>query len=283
MIEEARYVNHLGESVELSGGGVFVDSGELANWSIGYSTMNGRIVGFAKDIGEMPLSLAVIAKTEAEGAILRNALYEIARKDVAASVPGHLYVGGWYMRGYVTASAKSMFQYTHKAAKYELSFVAEDPRWTLEHVFEFPYGMSTQDSLNFPFNFPFNFGSGGGLVTIDNPDILPSAATITVSGPADCPRISIGGSVYEVEAQVPDGGVLVIDGASSPPTIELVAADGTRSNAFGLRRGVQKKGSGSYVFEPIKPGVSTVSWDGEFGFELRVFERRDERRWIACT
>ena len=44
------------------------------------------------------------------------------------------------------------------------------------------------------------------------------------------------------------------------------------------RRGTGK-GGGSYAFQPLTPGVSEVSWDGTFAFDLTVFEQEGEPPW----
>ena len=38
-------------------------------------------------------------------------------------------------------------------------------------------------------------------------------------------------------------------------------------------------GSGSYVFERLRPGTSSVAWDGSFGFNLTYFQEEGEPPW----
>lgn len=38
-------------------------------------------------------------------------------------------------------------------------------------------------------------------------------------------------------------------------------------------------GSGSYCFEPLRPGTSTVSWDGSFGFDITHYQEEGEPPW----
>ena len=278
-----RYENHLGESIDLKNARIFGGRRDLADWKIESTSLNGRTTSFYRKRKSQTFSLRISAESDSSGMDLRNELYSVAIKDVEGMKPGRLYIDGWYLECFVVESKKSDHYLFGRFANYELGLLADDPRWTREHVFEFPKGTSKTDWLNYPHNYPYNFGAGGGSRVISNPAVLPSAAKIVVYGPANAPKVFIGGNAYEVEADVPDGGYLVIDGASSPPLITLVHGDGTEENAFGLRRGVQKKGSGSYVFEPVKPGKSGVTWDGTFGLTLVLYEKSDERGWVACT
>ena len=49
--------------------------------------------------------------------------------------------------------------------------------------------------------------------------------------------------------------------------------NGTRENVYKFReRGAH--GSGSYLFEPIKPGTDDITWDNTFDFDLTLYETR---------
>lgn len=282
MIDNAKYVNHLGQSVELNGDGVYTNSGELADWSIGYTTLNGRIASFHRELRETPVTAIVICDTSAAGIAKRNAIYEVAAIDIEAAKPGRLYVGDWYMSGYIIGSKKGRYWYTGAAADYELSFVSDDPRWTLEHETRFWNSTAggEEGDLDYPHDYPHDYRLAMWRKTIQNPGFLPAPVKLVIYGPAVNPYVIIGANRYEVEVSIGSGSYLVIDGASSPPTITLVERDGTKKNAFHLRRGDQKPGSGSCIFEKVPPGLSKVIWDGSFGFDLTLYEKRDERRWI---
>ena len=283
MREGAKYVNHLGRSVDLNGDGAYLSSGELSDWSIGYAILNGRIASFFREPREIPAVAAIICDTGAEGLAKRDEIYEAAAVDVEAAKPGRLYVGDWYMSGFVVGSRKDRYWYSGAAADYELTFASDDPRWTLEHSLSFAPGSNRDGGLTYPRDYPHSYGTTMGSVALENPSFLPSAAKIVVYGPAANPYVIVAGNRYEVEVSVPDGGHLVIDGAARTPTITLVHGDGTAENVFHRRRGTQKKGGGSYVFEPVPPGVSSVMWDGSFGFDLVIHEKRDERRWSGWS
>lgn len=277
MKESARYVNHKGKSIDLNSGGIYVSSGELSDWSIAYSSTNGRLSSFRVEQGSIPLSLIVGGRTDAKGMAKRNELYETVAIDVEAERPGRLYVGEWYITGYIVESRKDRYWYTGAAAEYEMEFVSARPLWTREHDYSFRSMSREGVCLVYPHGYPYDYAAPSSVGVLDSPSVLPSPVTITVFGPASNPRVTIGGNRYEVAAEVPDGGLLIIDGLDRKITIRTEY--GIEKNAFHLRVGKQKIGCGTFAFEPVPPGRSTVSWDGSFGFNAKVFERRYERRW----
>ncbi|WP_139652777.1 hypothetical protein [Raoultibacter phocaeensis] len=136
----------------------------------------------------------------------------------------------------------------------------------------------TSGGLNFPFDFPFGFAlSGTGSRFVENPGFEPAPIRLTVYGPAKSPVVIIGGNRYEVNAEVKEGGRLVIDGTVK--TINVEDAYGRTENVFSKRCGNQREGSGSYVFQKVDPGHQSVTWDGSFAFEVIVFERGSESGW----
>ena len=116
MREGAKYVDHLGRSVDLNGDGAYLSSGELSDWSIGYAILNGRIASFFREPREIPAVAAIICDTGAEGLAKRDEIYEAAAVDVEAAKPGRLYVGDWYMSGFVVGSRKDRYWYSGAAA-----------------------------------------------------------------------------------------------------------------------------------------------------------------------
>lgn len=276
MKERTRYVNHKGRSVDLNSSGIYVSSGELSNWSIAYSSTNGRSLSFRREQNVIPIALIVVGRSEAAGMAKRNELYDASAIDVDFEKPGRLYIGEWYMPGYIVESKKDRYWYTGTAADYELSFLPVDQRWTMEHDYSFR-ATSGGDGLNYPHGYPYDYAAPSSVGVLDSPSAMPSPARITVFGPASNPRITIGGNRYEVDAEVPAGGLLIIDGIERKITVRTEY--GIEENAFGKRVGKQKAGCGTFVFEPVPPGSSIVSWDGSFCFGVRLFEQRDERRW----
>ena len=55
--------------------------------------------------------------------------------------------------------------------------------------------------------------------------------------------------------------------------IYVTAIDGTITNVFNLRS------RDSYIFDKIAPGMSSVTWDGNFGVDITLLEERSEPKW----
>ena len=275
----ARYVNHKGDAVELDHGGIYLDETYMQDWGLSYSTVNGRSASFKRLRKEIEVGAVVVADSDDDGAALRNRIYEVAIVDVEAGKPGRLYVDEWYMDGYFISSNKSCWWYSNRAANYSFTFLADNPVWTKEHIYSFkPIASGVATGLDYPHGYPHNYGpTTSGSIVLENPSILAAPVKMVVYGPAESPRITIGGNAYSVDTDVPDGGILTIDA----PTRTIVKRDryGAVSNCFQHRAGNQRKGGGSYIFEPVPSGVSEVTWDGSFGFDVTLYEQRDEWRW----
>lgn len=277
MRKKVSYVNHLGETLDFGGGGIWCENGEPADWEWTAKTLNGRTSGLYRKQRTIPFNLIIVGTNEQHGLELRDALFEIMEKDAIAAKPGRLYVDGWYLKCIAVSSKKDLYWLTGEVAKCEIGLLADDPVWTKEHKLSLSKD-GTGTGLNFPYNFPYNFtGSSKEASYINNPGIMGAPVRMTVYGPASNPYVIVGKNRYEIEAEVKSGGKLVIDGTEK--TITLYDEYGNAENAFSKRRGVQRQGSGSYVFQPVAPGENLVSWDGSFACDVVLFEQRSERRW----
>lgn len=276
-----KYVNHLGEEVDLNSPPFHFKGPEVFDWELSPSTLNGRLSSFRRAQREGEFELVVAAASEEEGLAARDLLFDVADKDSSASppVPGRLVIDGWWMECWLHRSQKDMWWLTGKGAAMRVGVLADVPLWTRESATRFwATSAGGPDGIDFPHDYPSDYRAASTRRTVDNPASAPSPAKLAVYGPADAPRVRIGANVYEVDAPLGDGDILVVDGLAK--TITRRRADGSAENAFWARRGEQRPGSGSYVFEPVAPGLSEVSWDGSFGFDLTLYERRAERRWL---
>lgn len=131
--------------------------------------------------------------------------------------------------------------------------------------------------LNYPHDYEYDYVESSSTNTVETSVLTPSNINIIIYGPATNPAITIGGNVYQVNTTVPSGGYLTIDGREK--TIVLTLANGTTQNAFAYGLRGTGAGGGSYIFEPIKSGLQSVSWDGSFGFDLGWYEEEGEPPW----
>ena len=114
---------------------------------------------------------------------------------------------------------------------------------------------------------------------------MPADLKLTIFGPASSPRITVTQgdfiNVYSADVEVPGGSRLVIDGSSFPKTIQLVGMYGETEDRFADGMRGEGAGSGSYCFERLRPGTSSVSWDGSFGFSMTHYLEEGEPPWSS--
>lgn len=381
MLEKFIFENHLGQRIDGSECGLFLNYNDLRDFAWSYDTLNGKISRFRKDIKNKKLPLVLKCNSEEEAIQAKNRLLEIAEADIYAMIPGKIYIGDYYMSGYITESKKSDYLISKSYTRYELTFTAEKPVWRKEKTYIFgskvveiipkctltaeniPYegdiitfvspipSLSEGDSCtvewngseyicavqknladgnNFflgntrlvggddsgePFLLGFNpdedymlgyvfdgssevtlsvvgaveSGNGefGGIdypydyeydyaLPLKGEDITcnsvgENAFRICIYGKADNPSIIIGDHTYTINGSIGAGETLLID--SLARTITLTTEKAQNVNWF------DKRSRESYIFQPIPPGIQTVRWSGNFGFDLTVIEERSEPQW----
>ena len=92
-----------------------------------------------------------------------------------------------------------------------------------------------------------------------------------IYGPCSNPAVYIAGHEYRVNCDVGENEYLTIDATTK--RIYLTQNDGKEINVFNNRN------RDSYIFEKIPPGNSTVSWDGDFSFDVILLEERSAPKW----
>ena len=210
-----------------------------------------------------------------------DALRKAADADLASMTPGTLDFDGWSQRCYITGiEAKAVID---DAAVVKLEVVLLDGVWRKKETYEFRPGTGSGTVgvghgyiYGYPYGYPYSEETSREI-EIDS--IVASPFRIIIYGPAVRPSVTVGDNRYQVSTDVPDGGYLLID--SIEGTVTKVAKNGYRTNALPdavLGGGV---GSGSYIFEDIPAGTSTVSYDGSFGWDLEVYREDGAVPWTS--
>ena len=276
MLDKFIFENHLGQRFEGLPNGVYLNQSDLRDYSWSYNTINNRISRFYRGITSRKIPLVVYCNSDEEAIEVKNRLHELAETDIAAKIPGKIFVGDYYTIGYITTSVKSNYLIRKKYCKIELTFVSDDPSWYREKTYSFVSGADGTANLggggaDFPYDYSYDYAmtlKGRKIVcdSIGNNDFK-----LRIYGKIDKPTVSINGHVYTVNGIVNLGENLLIDSVSK--TITLTTVLGNKVNWY------DKRGRENYIFEPIPAGQNTVSWSGNFGFELTVIEKRSEPRW----
>ena len=189
-------------------------------------------------------------------------LRRLADADMAAGTPGTLVADGeWETRAWIAKSEPQSI--TPTMVETQLTIVLADGVWrrgTTEH--HDPRADKAGGDLDYP-----------------NATGMPQPVKLTIFGPCVNPYVIIGTNRYEVDATIPAGSRLEIDAASDSRTVTMISDTGLRTNLFGKAVRGTGRGSGTYIFEPLPPGMSTISWAGGFKFDLTAIEERSEPPW----
>lgn len=272
MLEKIRYVNHINEKLEFGSGPLYVDSNDLHDFVWTVTSKSDRISGFKKGI--VKKTIPVILKCDpGTGSAWRNRIFEIFEKDVLAQEPGRLFVGDYYLKCYITASAKKEYLTSENYMKFNLTVQTDSAQWIKETMKTFGNNSgSTEDYLDFPYDYPYDFKSELLSDTILNTGFVASNFRILVYGFSSAPSIYIAGHEYAVDVEIQTGEYLVID--SSQKTVTLYRTNGEAVNCYG------KRNKDSYIFEKIPPGSSQILSPDEFiNFSVVLLDERSEPKW----
>ena len=272
------YVSSGGERVDLDGSGAFVGTApKLRSRAWTYTLGLRGASGISRDAREAELDAVMTAERADE-------LRRLADRDVSSGAPGTLvFDDEWYQRAYIAKSEVETV-YGRSAVRAALTVLLLDGAWRREESTDFfAEEVSDGDTLDFPYDFDYDYGGSGANRTVTVGGLLPADMRMTIYGPVTNPRVVVAqgefSNTYSVKVAVPGGSRLVVDGSSHPKGIQLIGTYGEVEDRFADGVRGEGAGSGSYCFEPLRPGTSTVSWDGSFGFTLTAFREEGEPPW----
>ena len=268
------YENHLGKRFDGLSNGVYLNQSDLRDYAWGYDTINNRVSRFYRGVTARNIPLVVYAKSGTEAKAVKNRLCDITEADIAAKIPGKVFVGDYYTTGWIVSSKKSNYMPNPKYTRLGLALVSDDPAWYRDtlHSFTKASNSPAADGAGYPYDFPYDYTNPTNTRNIMCESVGGNAFRLVIYGKADNPTVDIGGHTYAVNGTINSGETLTIDSLNK--TITLTTATGKKVNWF------DRRNRASYIFEPIPAGQNTVNWDGTFGFDLTVIEKRSEPRWI---
>lgn len=275
MLENFIFENHLEQKLIGLENGVYLNSNDLRDYSWNYDTLNGRISRFYKGIKNRKIPLIVYCNSDEKAVEIKNRITELAEADIEEKIPGKIFIGDYYLNGFITDSKKTDYNLKKRLCRIELTVTTDDDYWYSAKKHIFAAGDNEAGTLggntDYPFDYEYDYALPlkGRKIICDN--IGKSAFQLLIYGEAVNPTVIIGGNTYSIEGTVSKGETLLID--SLTKTITLTTAYGNKVNWF------DKRSRKQYIFEPIPSGQHTVSWLGTFGFDLTVIEKRSEPKW----
>lgn len=266
------YTGSTGEPVELDGPLTYVGTGlGIRGRAWTYSLGRRGISGQYRAAREATLTADFLDLAECDRA---RGVFD---RDVADGVPGTLSSNGWSQRAYVVKSEPS--DRYHGWVRADITVLLLDGAWSMPHATSFePSSLASDYGKAYTYGYPYDYGPPAPARSVEVPGTVPGPFRLVIWGRAVQPSITIGGNIYAFDVSVPAGGYLLVD-TLHEPVVELVTADGIRTDAFACAQRGGGLGSGTYAFQPIAPGMQLVSWDDSFGFDLTTYQLEGEIPW----
>lgn len=291
MKHSIRYVNGKGDEIDFTGSLPYrMVTGDLFDYAWSYNSADdyrlrgAKITAFKRALKEYSVELDVFAATESGYLSAINTLHDIADYDVSQQKPGKLYVDGSYICCYITASKKESWERPTLYLEVTLTLLVEYPVWWTEQTYRFskvavqsevaPDEFLCADGSAGTGEFPFEFmRSDATTQTVDNSASYKEAEFILrIYGPTTNPDINIGGVSHSIDAIVQANEVLEIN-SYERTCIKRSTVSGVETNVFGSR--------GETVFEPVPASYFSITWSGNFAFDLVLLTGRSEPLWIS--
>ena len=285
MLEKITYINHINESIEFGSNGIYVNENDLHDFDWTTNSDNNKISSFSRGIVTKTIPLIIKCDSVSEGLAIKNRLFEIAEKDVLTTTHGKLVIGDYYLKCFFRGSKKSDYLIHKGYMQVKVTVTTDYSSWIKESTVVFRPTVSTDgtgvataseinyEKRNFDFNydFPFDYTSEMLNKTLNNTGFVDSAFKLIVYGSCINPIIYIGGHAYEVDVEIGEDEHLTID--SMTKKITLTKYNGEEVNCF------QYRNRESYIFQKIPTGQNIVTWDGDYGFDVVLYEERSEPKW----
>lgn len=272
-MKEFFYINSKNEKLDFTSFPyVAADISELLNYVHSYNSDRNKITEIYDTTKEVPFSIHVHGDEENTYKKAINRFYEVVEYDVLNKKKGKLYLNGQYLSSNLISSKKEKW---YKQSRYHLlniSVITEIPYWIKENVFTFSISETTSsDNKEYAYKYAYRYANGLNNTYVINPHFTDSNFKLIIYGPVTNPMVVIGENPYLVYIVLEAGERLEID--SKAGTVHKIQNNGTVVNAFHNR---QKKRT---FFKKIASGRQSVSWTGNFSFDLIIYEERSEPKW----
>lgn len=275
------YENNYHEKAILTEWPYMVTDGDIFNSSWNEIENDDHIQGFEKNISTRKLQLNIEDPVDSDFQSAVDFLESVTEKDIVGDTPGRLYVGESYLRCWLQESNKSKWIYDQNYLTNELKVITDYPYWITEKKYSFY--KSTGDTstvasgwLEYPYEYSFEYAKDRNVQYLVNDHYADSGFKIIIYGPCINPLIRIAGHVYELNTTLYDGEYAAIDSSTRyayDRSICKISQDGTQHNLFNDRN------KHSDIWKKIPAGKNTVTWNGNFGFDVILFSERSAPKW----
>lgn len=262
MRDEIKYVNYLGQTVNLNGDNVYCNYKEALTYA--YETKNSRNVVTEKTFQLLMLTLG--------GKDTINRLIDLFSVDTINNKYGRLYINGWYIR--CRKIGVGVPQYDGEISKMSFTFYAPSFEFTKEKFINLSVESGNNTEIYLDFDFGFDFDLGGEMLAkskVINEQLVPADFVLKFKAITDTVNIDIGGNSYIVASPINAGETFVIN------TEEKNVYKESENGKIDL---FDKSSDVFDIFAKIPSGEHIVSWLGDFSISLLMLEHRSMPLWI---
>lgn len=201
-----------------------------------------------------------------------EAFFRACEVDIINQTAGRLYFNDEYLTGYFierdTTPSSEFYGYAMSTvflAPYPFYMNAVMRKFTTEGVL-----LSDYLDYNFDYNYDYTALIKGSSIW-NNGHYAPSDFEMKIYGAATDPQVYVNGHLYKVYNDLLIGETITIN--SRDNTITKVNIAGLTENLYNFREKT------SSIFERMPAGEMTVTWSGNFNFDLTLYLERSEPTW----
>ena len=240
-------------------------------------TKKSILTRFTRNSKRLQMDLVIHADSQAQFEYYLDQFFRITEYDVIAKTPGRLILKdtGEYISCYVVSSENSMWQNGIRTNVKKIAFLFTYPFWIKEVSRSFLPQTDTGEGdsfLDYNHDYAYDYMHGVKGVRewyIDH--YTDSEFEMTIFGYCVNPVIRINGYPYQIYTTLEANDYLVIKSKDNEVTKWISGV--VQQNAFDFR---SKENS---VFERIPSGKLIFTWEGTYGFDLKLFLERSEPQW----
>lgn len=276
-----KYVNSRGRTFDLTANSlVRIKDGNFHSYGWTYEGVAQRFGVDVSSFSKKPYEYSAVLEfrgTVEERKALIDSFHDAIEYDVMMKREGTLFWSDYYIKCYISETDTYPDDKSFRTLN-EIVIFCPYPFWIKEEKTQFfkSSQLGATSGLDFPFDFEFDFAdsmSGNGIMVVSHH--LPSDFKMDIYGPCANPLVTIKGYPYQVFCILGENEYLSID--SRQNTVVKYSVNGVQTNMYNSRRFEPS------IFEKIPPGLFTVNWSGEFGFDITVFKERSEPCFVTVS
>lgn len=248
---------------------------DLLNLPSGKASKIQRLTNYGRTF---TMELQVIGNNKSD---IMNMLHDRFKQDIEKYIETNelprLYIGDTYIECLLTSKVSNGWNTFKRYENITIQVLAPNPNWIKEDRFTYRQREENYEAAQetqftrIPLRIPFRLSELHRNWFIQNESYTDAFIRIELEGPIINPTIYIGPNTYKVNVEVLESERLVIN--QRDKTVVRYTPDGSGINEF------HNRDKNHSVFEPVPSGKNQVGIEGNFYFEIIVYQERSEPLW----